>query len=182
MQIEFKLPKAHICQDNMCFKTTFVLVKNLTDKVILGNRFLCSLYPFTVDSKGITTQPFGQTIKFRFIGEPVPRNISTIQADTVSKILNMISAKTTHLKYLQEEIRYKKVEDQLTCKTLQEEIRKFEEKLKQEVCSDLPTAFWHRKRHEVALPYVKDFNEKDIPTKARPIQMSHELMDFCKTN
>ena len=32
MQIEFKLPKAHICQDNMCFKTTFVLVKNLTDK------------------------------------------------------------------------------------------------------------------------------------------------------
>ena len=67
MQIEFKLPKAHICQDNMCFKTTFVLVKNLTDKVILGNPFLCSLYPFTVDSKGITTQPFGQTIKFEFL-------------------------------------------------------------------------------------------------------------------
>ena len=85
MQIEFKLPKAHVCQDNMCFKTTFVLVKNLTDKVILGNPFLCSLYPFTVDSKGITTQPFGQTIKFRFISEPVPRNISTIQADRVSK-------------------------------------------------------------------------------------------------
>ena len=55
MQIEFKLPKAHVCHDNMCFKTTFVLVKNLTDKVILGNPFLCSLYPFTVDSKGITT-------------------------------------------------------------------------------------------------------------------------------
>ena len=166
MQIESKLPKAHVCQDNMCFKTTFVLVKNLTDKVILGNPFLCSLYPFTVDSKGITTQPFGQTIRFRFIGEPVPRNISTIQANTVSKTVNLISAKTTHIKYLQEEIRYKKVEDQLACKTLQEEIRKFEEKLKQEVCSDLPTAFWHRKRHEVALPYVKDFNEKDIPTKA----------------
>ena len=78
MQIEFKLPKAHICQDNMCFKTTFVLVKNLTDKVILGNPFLCSLYLFTVDSKGITTQPFGQTIKFRFIGEPVPRNIVSV--------------------------------------------------------------------------------------------------------
>ena len=116
MQIEFKLPKAHICQDNMCFKTTFVLVKNLADKVILGNPFLCSLYPFTVDSKGITTQPFGQTIRFRFIGEPVPRNISTIQADIVSKTLNLISAKTAHLKYLQEEIRYKKVEEQLACK------------------------------------------------------------------
>ena len=134
MQIEFKLPKAHVCQDNMCFKTTFVLVKNLTDKVILGNPFLCSLYPFTVDSKGITTQSFGQTIRFRFTSEPIPRNISTIQAGIVSDLIN---AKTTHLKYLQEEIRYKKVEDQLACKTLQEETRKFEEKLKQEICSDL---------------------------------------------
>ena len=100
MQIEFKLPKAHIYQDNMCFKTTFVLVKNLTDKVILGNPFLCSLYPFTVDSKGITTQPFGQTIKFRFISKPIPRNISTIQPDEVSETVNLISAKTAHLKYL----------------------------------------------------------------------------------
>ena len=64
---------------------------------------------------------------------------------------------------------------------MQAAIRKFEEKLKQEVCSDLPTAFWHRRRHEVALPYVKDFQEKDIPTKARPIQMSQELMDTCRT-
>ena len=29
-------------------------------------------------------------------------------------------------------------------------------------------AFWHRKKHIVRLPYVKDFNEKNIPTKARP--------------
>ena len=115
MQIEFKLPRAHVCQDNMCFKTTFVLVKNLTDRAILGNPFLCSLYPFTVDSKGITTRPFGQTIRFRFTSEPIPRNISTIQASTSS---DLVSAKTAHIKYLQEEIRYKKVEDQLACKTL----------------------------------------------------------------
>ena len=90
------------------------------------------------------------------------------------------SAKTQHLKHLKDDLRYKKVEEQLTCKDIEAEIRKFEEKLKQEACSNLPIAFWHRKRHKVALPYVKDFNEKDIPTKARPIQMSHELMDFCK--
>ena len=72
------------------------------------------------------------------------------------------------------------VEEQLACKNIQAEIRRFKEKLKQEVCSNLPTAFWHRKKHEVALPYVKDFKEKDIPTKARPIQMNHELMDVCK--
>ena len=81
---------------------------------------------------------------------------------------------------MRDDLRYKKIEEQLTCKNIQIEIKKFEEKLKQEVCYDLPIAFWHRKRHEVTLPYVKDFKEKDIPTKARPIQMNQELMDICK--
>ena len=35
-----------------------------------------------------------------------------------------------------------------------------------DVCSDVPNAFWHRKKHIVDLPYVKDFNEKNIHTKA----------------
>ena len=32
----------------------------------------------------------------------------------------------------------------------------------------------------VSLPYEKDFNEKQIPTKARLIQMSLELLEYCK--
>ena len=73
MQIEFKIPKAHVCQDNTCFKITFVLVKNMTDRVILGNPFMCLLYPFITDSKGITTHPFGQPVKFKFLRSPEPR-------------------------------------------------------------------------------------------------------------
>ena len=49
-----------------------------------------------------------------------------------------------------------------------------------DVCSNVPNAFWHRKKHIVDLPYVKDFNEKNIPTKARPIQMNAETVEFCK--
>ena len=32
----------------------------------------------------------------------------------------------------------------------------------------------------VSLPYEKDFIEKQIPTKARPIQMNPELLEYCK--
>ena len=32
----------------------------------------------------------------------------------------------------------------------------------------------------VSLPYEKKINEKQIPTKARPIQMSPELLEYCK--
>ena len=101
-----------------------------------------------------------------FLRKPELREINALQDISISKTLNLIEAKTQHLKYLKEDLRYMQVEEQLACKNIQAEIRKFEEKFKQEVCSDLPTAFWHRKKHEVALPYVKDFHEKDIPTKA----------------
>ena len=49
-----------------------------------------------------------------------------------------------------------------------------------DLSSDIPNAFWYRKRHIVNLPYVKDFNEKNIPTKARPIQINVEAVEFCK--
>ena len=78
IQIEFKIPKAHVCQDNTCFKTTFVLVKNMTDRVILGNLFMCLLYPFITDSEGITTHPFGQPVKFKFLRSPEPRDINSL--------------------------------------------------------------------------------------------------------
>ena len=32
----------------------------------------------------------------------------------------------------------------------------------------------------VSLPYEKDFTEKKISTKARPIQMNPELLEYCK--
>ena len=59
MQIKYKIPEAHVCQDNTCFKIAFVLVKNMIDRVILGNPFMCLLYPFTTNSEWITTHRFG---------------------------------------------------------------------------------------------------------------------------
>ena len=93
MQIEFKIPKAHVCQDNAYFKTTFVLVKNMTDRVILGNPFMCLLYPFITDSEGITTHPFGQPVRFKFLRSPEPKGINCLQEVSISKTLNLINAK-----------------------------------------------------------------------------------------
>ena len=100
MQIEFKIPNAHVCQDNTCFKTTFVLFKNMTDRVILGNPFMCLLYPFFTDSEGITTHPFGQSVKFKFLRSPKPRDISSLQEVSVSKTLNLINAKISSSTFL----------------------------------------------------------------------------------
>ena len=85
------------------------------------------------------------------------------------------------MNYLNEEIKFKRLEQQLTCNILQQRIERFYEKLNQGICSNIPNAFWDRKTHVVKLPYVKDFNERNIPTKSRPIQMNQEIMEFCKT-
>ena len=58
MKIKYQLNNAHVCHHNVCFKIPSVLVKNLTDKVILGLPFINALYPFLVENDGIATDPF----------------------------------------------------------------------------------------------------------------------------
>ena len=86
------LNNAHVCHGNVCFKIPFVLIKNMTDKVILGLPFINALYLFLVEYDGITTDPFRQKVKFKFASK------FEIDADDA---LNLIHAKTKHLNFLQ---------------------------------------------------------------------------------
>ena len=45
---------------------------------------------------------------------------------SVSKTLNLINVKVQHIQYLKDDLRYKKVEEQLTCKNIQAKIKMFE--------------------------------------------------------
>ena len=65
MKIKYELNNAHVCHANVCFKIPSVLVKNMTDKVILGLPFINALYPFLVEHDRITIDPFGQKVKFK---------------------------------------------------------------------------------------------------------------------
>lgn len=165
----------------VCFKTSFVHVKNLNDKVILGLPFIHMLYPFTTEVDGITTAPFEQPVKFNFLNRIEENDVKMLKDNLISQSICLIKNKEKHLKFLKDEVHYQRVEQQLTCKILQQKIERFHDKLNQEVCSNLPNALWDRKTHVVKLPYVKDFNERNIPTKSRPIQMNQEIMEFCKT-
>ena len=100
MKIKYELNNAHVCHGNVCFKIPSILVKNMTDKVILGLPFINALYHFLVEHDGITTDPFGQTVKFKFA--------SKFEIDT-DDALNLIHAKTNHLNFLKQEVRYKKI-------------------------------------------------------------------------
>jgi hypothetical protein len=70
------------------------------------------------------------------------------------------------LNSLQEKIKYKRIEEQFSSKIVTKKIERFKEKMIGEVCVDLPNAFWHRKKHVVKPPYIKDFSERNISTRA----------------
>ena len=59
MKIKYEINTAHVCHENVCFKIPSVLVKNMTNKVILDIPFINILYPFLTEHDGITTNPFG---------------------------------------------------------------------------------------------------------------------------
>ena len=108
MKIKYELNNAHVCHDNVCFKIPSILVKNMTDKVILGLPFINALYHFLVEHDGITTGPFGQKVKFKFSSKT-----------EIDDALNLIHAKIKHLNFLQQEVRYKKIAEQISNKLLQ---------------------------------------------------------------
>jgi hypothetical protein len=135
-----------------------VLVKDMTNKVILVIPFIAMLYPFIAELDGVSTVKMGIPVKFHFA--------LRFEIDVRQRSLNLISAKTKHLNFLQQEVKYKKISKQLADKLIQSKISVFNDKIVDTVCSDLPNAFWHRKKHIVSLPYVKDFSKKRISTKA----------------
>ena len=111
MTIKYELKNAHVCHDNFYFNIPSILVKNMTNKVIIGISFINSLYPFLSEHDGITTDPFGQKVKFFKFS-------SRFEID-IDNRLNLIHAKTKHLNYLKQEVKYKRIVEQLSNKLLQ---------------------------------------------------------------
>ena len=116
MKIKYELNNVHVCHGDVCFKIPSVLVKNMLDKVILGIPFINSLYHFLTEHDDTTTDHFGQKVKFKFA--------SKFEINT-NDSLNLIHAKTEHLNFLKQEVRYKKIAEQLSNKLSQSKINNF---------------------------------------------------------
>nr|KAJ0184480.1 hypothetical protein LSAT_V11C900504380 [Lactuca sativa] len=167
--VNYKVSDVHICNDqDYCYKTHLILVKDLSSPLILGTPFITKLYPFMVHDDGIRTNVFRKEIIFKFCEPPL---YSTI---------NVLNYKTQQAKYLINEINNVRITNQLNDNNIQNKIIGLKLKFEKNVCSNIPNAFWNRKQHIVKLPYIKIFNEKDIPSKSRAIHMNNELESHCK--
>ena len=120
MNIKYEINNTHVC-----FKTFFVIVKNLNDKVILGLPFIHLLYPFTTEEDGITTAPFGQSVKFSFLNK-IEQNIAKLLKDNlISQSICLINNKTKQLKFLNEEVQFKDLNGNQLVKSFNKELKDF---------------------------------------------------------
>ncbi|GAV83855.1 hypothetical protein CFOL_v3_27300, partial [Cephalotus follicularis] len=182
LSAKFKIPDVHICNDGICIKQTFILVKDLDIGIFLGQPFLEIIKHFKVKNEGIITKIFQRKILFAFNENPITKEINLLQTLSIFKehSINLIKTKENHLYFMKQEISNKKLEQQLQTSQIQEKIKSLKNNIINDLGSELPDAFWHRKRHMISLPYEKKFTEQNISTKARPIQMNHELMEHYK--
>jgi len=102
LEVSHKLHKGYINVQNYSFKNVFIIVKNITNDIILGTRFLSQIYPFYTDNIGVHIQVMGNTISFPFLFPNMQLEISQLQ--------NSLSSEQTTLKLIQKQISYLKEE------------------------------------------------------------------------
>ena len=126
--INYKVPNVHICNDGICFETVFILIKDLSSKIILRNPFMALLYPLLMTDEGIKIN----VLVFRFTSPLIPKEICSLNKVTILKVINKerICRTKGHLTE-------KSLDDQLTDNV----IKKFKQDIKTEIYS--PTAFLH---------------------------------------
>lgn len=99
LKIKYDFNNVHVCQYNVYFKIHYILVKNITDKVILEIIFILSLYPFILKCDGSNTDPFDQKLNLKFA--------SKFDIGSNDCLKSLIFAKINNLNSLQQKIKDK---------------------------------------------------------------------------
>ena len=90
LQIKYKLSNAYICNQGYCFKNSFILVRDISQKVILGTPFITQIYLFKVDQIGVHTEIMKTIISFKFVNSIYQNDLFLIQNASITKQINVI--------------------------------------------------------------------------------------------
>ena len=133
-----------------------------------------------MSKEGVKITILGNTIFFLFIYSWTKKELYQVQSNSIKKKINSIQRKQTHLNFLSKEIQYKKIKEQILEDKIQKRIKEIQDIFQKKICYDIPNAFWARKKHEVSLPCIQNFDESKILPKARSIQTNEKLLEYCK--
>ena len=70
LKVNYKIPEVNVCISGISIKTSFLLVENLKQGIILGTPFLFLIRPFMVTKDGIQFKIKGKEVELVFSSEP----------------------------------------------------------------------------------------------------------------
>ena len=72
------------------FQNSFILVRDISQEVILGTPFITQIYPFKVDQIGVHTKIMGTIISFKFVTPVYQQDLSLLQNTSITWQINVI--------------------------------------------------------------------------------------------
>jgi heme oxygenase len=88
----------------------------------------------------------GKKILFKFILPPMTKDINILKDTSIFQVINVISKqirnrKEKQIMFLKQDLKHKRIEEQLKDPLLQQKIKNFQEKIELEICANIPNAF-----------------------------------------
>jgi hypothetical protein len=161
--------QASISNKSISLKTFFVVTKDINHTIILGTPFIDMITPYKAHHDCITSKINSIKLVFPFLEKSKTRNLNLIKACSIHTyhLNTLIHGKQFQLHDLQNHVSFCRIEKQLQNSVLKTKIIDLQNKIEQQICSDLPNAFWKRKQHIVDLPYEDTFLEKTNTYKSK---------------
>ncbi|KAK3204832.1 hypothetical protein Dsin_018878, partial [Dipteronia sinensis] len=123
LDIKYKLANAKVCNQDICYTTDFVMVKTISQNVILGLPFLHLISPFKVTSEGIVTEYLNKDILFPFIYPLIIRDLDTLKRESIhynssplpqlDQCIANLNIKQRQLSFLKDDLSFEKQNFQL---------------------------------------------------------------------
>ena len=95
LKINYKLHKAHICNNGIGFINDFVITKDINEEIILGIPFITQIKPYAAQLDGIHTKVLGKSLIFPYLNSISNDENEFIKDRSVFKINSL----SNHKKY-----------------------------------------------------------------------------------
>jgi hypothetical protein len=135
--------QASVFNKGIPLKTFFIVTKDINHTIILGTPFIDMITPYQAHHNCITSKINNIKLVFPFLEKSKTRNLNLIKACSIHTyhINALIHGKQFHLHDLHNHVSFCRINKQLKSSDLQNKIIDFQNKIEQQICSDLPNAF-----------------------------------------
>ncbi|KAK2641889.1 hypothetical protein Ddye_023652 [Dipteronia dyeriana] len=137
LDINYKLTNAKVCKNGVCYNNDFIVVKTLSQNVILGLLFLYLISPFKVITEGLVTEYLGKEILFPFLFPVLVKDLNTIRKENISKeplesYIATLTRKQNQLNFVKDDLNFQRQTKKIKEPIIQEKIATFKRKLEKE--------------------------------------------------